>query len=56
MKTGVRAHKDYLETLRSEMKLLGEKFENGTIQDYERDRMEILGQEIRMKEQELMGL
>ncbi|MCG2735126.1 MAG: hypothetical protein L6282_01905 [Candidatus Methanoperedenaceae archaeon] len=51
----VKAHKEYLKTLRNEMKKLSEKFENGTIQDFEKERMDELSQEIRKKKQELQG-
>lgn len=56
MATGIKAHKEHLEILKTEMKKLGEKFENGTIQDFEKDRMGVLGQEIRNREPELRRL
>lgn len=54
-KTGVRAHKDYLQKLEDEYQKLGRKFEAGTLTDFERDRMETLALEIKQRRQELKG-
>lgn len=55
-KTGVRAYKNALEEMKKKMAILEQKFENGTLLDFEEDIIIVLGQEIREKEQELHGL
>jgi len=54
-KTGLRAHKDALKSKKIELQKLNAKFEGGTLQDFERDCMDILSLDIAARRQELKG-